>query len=326
MKSLNLFYKSQKPRHISAIKKSTVITSKQEPDVGEKNEKLRFDNLIITKRMRKSPFVRLFNKTPSNVICPHFYELILSNGCPFNCLYCYLKLTFRGNKNPVIFTNPWSQVEKELLKISKGVFSTGELADSLAVIPDLLEPAILWFSNQEGRYLLLTTKSTNINFLRKFTPSSQVIVSFSINSLKAWELFEKKTPSPLKRLESAEKLKALGWRVRIRLDPVCLEVGLKDYEDICKRIKDLDPEVVTVGTLRHYPGLFRFEKQAPRKGLKKAPDGRMRYAEEERLKAYETIANWLGREPALCKETREVWEKLGWKFRVCNCTVIENGK
>lgn len=278
----------------------------------------------VTFRERKSRFARLFDKTPPGVVCPHFYELILSNGCPFDCLYCYLKLTFRGDKNPVLFTNPWEQVKKELEKIPEGVFSTGELADSLAIIPPLLSPALKWFAEQSSRYLLLTTKSTNIKPLLALEPSPQIIVSFSINAEEAWCLYEKKVPSPWKRLETAKKLKDSGWRVRIRLDPVILELGIEKYERICKAIADLDPEVITVGTLRHFPGLFRFEKRAPRTGLKKAPDGRMRYPIDERIRAYRKIADWLGRIPALCKETTEVWDKLGWKLYVCNCTVRTN--
>jgi len=303
-----------------------MLTSDNEITIIKKKQSILFENLktqSITRRIRKSPFVRLFDKTPFGVICPHFYELILSNGCPYDCLYCYLKLTFRGNKKPVVFINPWSEVEKELIKIPKGVFSTGELADSLAVIPDLLEPALEWFSKQTTRYLLLTTKSTNIGILKAHKPSPQIIVSFSVNALETWERLEKRTPSPIKRLKAAEELKALGWRVRIRLDPVCLEVGLEKYKQICFAIRNLNPEVITVGTLRHYPGLFRFEKNAPRSGLKKAPDGRMRYSLEDRIKAYKKIAEWLGRQPSLCKETVEVWKKLGWKFEECNCTVKE---
>ena len=93
---------------------------------------------MVVKRERKSKFVKLFDKTPPAVFCPHFYELILSNGCPYNCVYCYLKLTFRGKTEPNIFTNDWDGVKRELDRIAGGVFSTGELADSLAIIPPLL--------------------------------------------------------------------------------------------------------------------------------------------------------------------------------------------
>lgn len=272
-------------------------------------------------RIRKSKFVKLFDKTPKEVICPHFYELILSNGCPYNCLYCYLKLTFRGNKYPVLYTNHWDQVEKELNKHNEGVFSTGELSDSLAVIPPLLIDAINYFKKQSNKYLLLVTKSTNIDLLLKIKPSPQILVSFSVNSVKAWKNYELQTPNPFYRIEAAQKLKDAGWRVRIRIDPIIEDVGILSYKEIVKGIRDLDPDIITIGSLRQYPGLYRFEKQAPRQGLKRSSDGRMRYPLDVRIKIYTTIANWLGKKPALCKETRELWKLIGWKFKGCNCTV-----
>jgi len=275
----------------------------------------------MIKRTRKSNFVRLFSKTPPGVVCPHFYELILSNGCPFNCLYCYLKLTFRGNKSPVLFTNSWDQVEKELEKIPCGVFATGELADSLAIEPPLLLPAIEYFRRQYNKYLLLTTKSINIDMLTKIDPTPQVFVSFSINSIVAWENYELTTPNPFKRLDAALKLKKQGWKIRIRLDPIIEHIGINCYKEIIERIIDLSPDRVTLGTLRQYPGVHRFEKNAPRIGLKRAPDGRMRYALEVRAKIYSIIAEWLGFEPALCKETNELWDYLGWDDKGCNCTI-----
>ena len=275
-------------------------------------------NIIL--RKRKSPFVRLFDKTPPSVVCPHFYELILSNGCPYNCEYCYLKLTFRGKIKPTLFTNNWAEVQKELDLIPKGVFSTGELADSLALIPPLLIPAINYFTKVKNKYLLLLTKSTNIKIFEKLNPHNNIIISFSVNAVEIARKWEKGAPPPIKRLEAALKLKERGWRIRIRIDPIILEGNLLWYRNICKIVAELKPERVTIGTLRSYPGLFRFSPKAPRKGLKKCEDGRMRYPIEQRITVYKKIAEWLGFEPALCKETRDVWKKLKWHFYGCNCT------
>ncbi len=277
-------------------------------------------NIEMIYRKRKSKFVKLFNKTPSSVICPHFYELILSNGCPYNCLYCYLKLTFRGNTEPNLFTNDWSEVEYELNNSNPGVYSTGELADSLAVVPPLLQKALEYFRNQNDKFLLLLTKSTNIKILLDSIPSQQIIISFSVNSNPSYEQFEKGTPHPLERLRYAKKLIDKGWRVRIRIDPIILETGIRNYADICKKVSEIGPEMVTIGTLRQYPGLFNFSKKAPRKFLKKHPDGRMRYPINDRLEAYESFKKWLGFQPSLCKETKDLWSLLKWKFKGCNCT------
>lgn len=276
---------------------------------------------MVVKRERKSDFVKLFDKTPPDVVCPHFYELVLSNGCPFNCEYCYLQLTFRGNKKPVLFTNSWDQVEKELSSVKKGVFSTGELADSLAVVPPLLDKALDYFEMQRDKYLLLLTKSANTDFLLKRKANPQVIVSFSVNSIPSWTKYERKTPHPFERLEAAKKLLKLGWRMRMRIDPIIIETGLEHYKVICKKVAKLNPERVTVGTLRQYPGLFRFAPDAPREGLIKSSDGRMRYSLETRINVYSIIKEWLGFQPALCKETKTLWKNLGWKFDGCNCTV-----
>ena len=96
---------------------------------------------VVIARPRKSGFIRPFDGT-AGLVCNKFYQLILSNGCPFNCQYCYLRLILGNNKGPMVFTNPWSEVERQLGKIPTGVFSTGELADSLAITPPLLRPAL----------------------------------------------------------------------------------------------------------------------------------------------------------------------------------------
>jgi len=275
---------------------------------------------VVVRRQRKSRFVKLFDKTPEEVLCPHFYELILSNGCPYNCDYCYLALTFRGNKNPTLFINSWSQVEKELEAIPSGVFSTGELADSLAIVPPLLPQAIDYFRSQTKRHLLLTTKSCNIRALSSRVPCSTVIVSFSVNSSIISKKYEHGAPDTMKRLEAAEELSRIGWRVRIRLDPIILEEGLHGYREICARIAHFQPEMVTVGSLRQYVGLFNYSPNAPRRGLALSTDRRMRYPLNVREQAYSQIADWLGFQPALCKETKSLWGALGWKFVGCNCT------
>jgi len=217
--------------------------------------------------------------------------------------------------------NDWSEVKKELDHVPNGVFSTGELADSLAIIPPLLPETLDYFQSQEDRHLLLTSKSTNIDILTDRPPSLTVIASFSVNACTAAKKHERGAPDPIQRLEAAKELKQKGWRVRIRLDPIILEEGLESYRDICFRIAQLQPEMVTVGSLRQYPRLFNFAPNAPRQGLTLSSDKRMRYSLEVREKTYLQIADWLGFQPALCKETITLWDRLGWNFYGCNCTL-----
>jgi len=220
----------------------------------------------------------------------------------------------------VLFVNPWRRVREEIEAVPQGVFSTGELADSLAIIPPLLPRALDYFSTQETRTLLLVTKSANVGILLGRQASPRVIVSFSVNNERVHQLYEHATPPPSVRLEAARVLKSKGWRVRIRIDPIILENGCEDYRELCHRVAELEPEMVTIGTLRQYPGLHNFSPDAPRGGLERAPDGRLRYPATIRIETYQRIAEWLGFQPALCKETADVWRSLGWSFSGCNCT------
>lgn len=273
----------------------------------------------VIARPRKTGFVRRVDGT-KGLVCNQFYRLILSNGCPFNCQYCYLRLTFGANKGPVVFTNPWIEVERRLEKVSTGVFSTGELADSLAVTPPLLSPAIEYFRRQKDKFLFLTTKSSNIDLLLVMVPTTQVWISFSMNAVKAWELFEKNTPHPYERLAAARRLKEAGWRVRIRIAPIIEEIGMNHYRKVAEKVSALVPERVTVGVLKQFPRLLGHRREGFLRQLSESPNGISRYPSHIKIRVFNTMAEWLGFQPAICRETTALWEEIGWKSNGCNCT------
>ena len=273
------------------------------------------DGVVITYRRRKGPFVQRPKPAPPGIVEGRYYELVLSNGCPHRCAYCYLQLTFKGNKEPTLYTNPWSEVQPELDAVRSGVFTTGELADSLAIVPPLLPAAIDYFSNQSTRHLFLLTKSTNISVLESFKPCDQVSIGFSVNAPHISARYEHGAPHPYKRLEAAFRLKELGWRVHIRIDPIILEGDFFLYNPLCLKIRELEPETISVGTLRSFKNLFKYNPRSPRRSLVPCFDGRMRYPFQMRLDAYRRIADWLGRIPYLTKETERMWKALGWDER-----------
>ena len=45
-----------------------------------------------------------FGMPDPRIGCPHFMKLgMATNGCPYNCAWCYLKLTFRDLSSVVLF-------------------------------------------------------------------------------------------------------------------------------------------------------------------------------------------------------------------------------
>lgn len=274
----------------------------------------------VIARPRKSDFIRPFDGTATGLVCNRFYQLILSNGCPFDCQYCYLRLTLGKYKGPVVFTNPWPEVERQLEKIPAGVFSTGELADSIAITPPLLKPAIEYFRRQRDKFLFLTTKSTNIEGLLGIRPTEQVWISLSLNAVRTWELFEQHTPHPDERLAAAWRLKAAGWRVRVRIDPIIPEIGIESYREIVRQVRALAPEKVTLGVLKQFPRLPRGRQEGIGEQLARSTNGIKRYSTPVKVQVFNTLANWLGWQPAICRETPGLWEALDWERQGCNCT------
>jgi len=142
-----------------------------------------------------------FNKTPRDIVCPHFWELRWAFGCPFDCAYCYLQGTGRGNKTPRY--RPITKVIRAIDRAFRdeyfiknpSIFNSGELSDSL-MNPSYMRQIADFFETQNKHKLLLLTKFDKVEWLTK-EPRKQTIASFSLNATEVWKRWEKRTPSPL---------------------------------------------------------------------------------------------------------------------------------
>ncbi|HHT9117676.1 MAG TPA: radical SAM protein [Candidatus Hypogeohydataceae bacterium YC38] len=287
---------------------------------------------------RKSKFIHYFDKTPPGVVCPHFYVLSHANGCPYDCSYCYLQLTFRHRPGLRIFQNSEDlarEVKDWLSKTERpSLLNAGELSDGLATdhITGLSKFIVPLFRGQDRHKLLFLTKSTNIQNLLAVVPTPQVVVSFSINAPEVSKMFEPAAPDPLERLEAARTLIKGGWRVRLRIDPI---VPIEDWQKIYGRLADSIPtevETITLGSLRYFRALPNYSHRGKEifkyASLKDGTDNRIRIERNLRLEIYKfliqkfTAAN-ITCKIGLCKETQEVHDILGLagNRQSCNCTV-----
>lgn len=293
---------------------------------------------------------RLFNKTPESIVCPHFWELKWAWGCPFNCAYCYLQGTFRGDKRPRY--KPLKLfllgLDEMFLKLSEPtIFNSGELSDSLMEFHDVIgvprvkEGPILArieqiadkFEEQSKHKLLLLTKS-HMGKLFAQRSRKQTIASFSLNATEVWRRWEHRTPPPKERVRGAKALSDAGYEVRVRIDPVFpIENWKEHYEDLVYSIlSEFSPERITLGTPR---GLAKtllyspdmswrqyFTKESEHSGWGKKIPTELR--KEIYLFFYEKLAN-LGfpkTKIALCKETELMWRELGLDSRNCRCNCV----
>ena len=295
---------------------------------------------------KKHPnIIRYFEKTPKDICCPHFYELNWAYGCRFNCAYCYLQGTLRGNVEPrykplkdVIST--LDAVFNHPLMVKPSVFNSGELTDSL-VFPSIMEKISDKFEEQDKHRLLILTKSSNIQFLldkiRKNT-----IVSFSVNAPMVSGKWEKGAAPPEKRIAAVEKLCKKDYDVRARIDPIFPIANWKKaygklVEDLVSKSKITR---ITLGTprglakTRIYSKDLSWWKFAFEENPIEETGWGKKLASSLRKEIYSHMIDTLKDKDfngsiALCKETDKMWEELGikvgsypdWKYCKCNCII-----
>jgi len=282
-----------------------------------------------------------FNKTPRDIVCPHFWELRWAFGCPFDCAYCYLQGTGRGNKTPRY--RPITKViraidrafKDEYFVKNRSIFNSGELSDSL-MNPSYMRQIADFFETQDKHKLLLLTKFDKVEWLTK-EPRKQTIASFSLNATEVWKRWEKRTPSPQQRIMAAKELIKSGYEVRIRIDPIFpIDRWQRHYEGLIYSMFSKlpsDPDRITLGTPRGLAKTLIFAKdrsweriaftdEPDRTGWgKKAPAPLRR---EIYLFFYDKLDN-LGFDRsriAMCKETRSMWKELGLDPELCKCNCV----
>jgi len=298
-------------------------------------------------RRRVSPFVKKFDSTPEGVVCPHFHVLSHANGCLYNCSYCYLKHTMRNtleNNKPIptVFTNiseMKEQVRKWAAKTPKAMLNAGELSDSF-LDPrylDMMLKGIVQDKHFESHTMLLVTKGAAnvVEVLRNYEPQDNVIVSFSASPNAA--NYENGAPHVAKRLIAAKKIRDMGWRIRLRLDPIIPEDlgGTPSPMNFMEACAGVGAERITLGSLRFAFG-WRYDRKLRAATTESDNCGRygkafkMRLPFQERIRLYEDVSAGLrtfgyGGPIGFCKEVVKVYEHFGLNPEqpVCNCSLFE---
>jgi len=277
----------------------------------------------------KGRFVKPCPCTPGHVGCG--YAVInLHLNCPLDCAYCILQ-GYLTNPALTVYVNLddlWAELDAFLASAGPRAvrIGTGELGDSLALdlvtgnSADLMD----YFRGKPGAVLELKTKTTNIQNILRAEPAENIVVSWSLNSVRAAEADERDAPSMAERLAAAARVQGHGFRVGFHFDPLVRYAGWQ--EDYSRVIRDLFQAVdparvawVSLGSLRFAPGLKPLIlKRHPGtrlffEELIRGTDGKFRYFRPLRTELYRFVLDEIlqaaGRVvPAyLCMESVEVW-------------------
>lgn len=301
------------------------------------------DNLKFPiNKIKDGSIITLFDKTPipkepTDVVCPHFYELKWANGCNFNCSWCYLNGTYRflkGGKKPRLknIDTIMDHLSIFLTEVNGHfLLNSGKLSDSLLFENNgapLTKRIIPRFMEQDRHKLLLLTKSNCVGNLLKIKAQAHVIVSYSLNSFEVADKWEK-APKVIDRIKAAKKLYDVGYKVRVRIDPMVPTTGWENsYLDLVRRIFDnFEPERITLGSLRGLQSTINNSRDVSwTKYLTETSNWGKKVGIDKRLKMYSFLIQVLDKQynfdkVGLCKETIEVWNKLDKDYKKikCNC-------
>jgi len=282
-----------------------------------------------------------------NICCCPYKKLVpISNGCPYYCTYCYLAFVYRKFapfiKININYETMFRQIRKALrYNQGKISFNAGEMLDSLALdhITNLTSLLIPFFSDFSNAFLMLLTKSSNIDNLLAIEPNEHVVVSWSLNSQHAIKTYELGTASLDERIKAAKLCQERGYQIRFRIDPGILHPNWKsEYAALIqKTLTETMPENITLGMLRLLPGHFRLAVQAYGNHaikfcdydfVKGASDGKVRFNHQLRVEFYNFVIDVIRSfdknvSISLCRETSEIWEvfKKRCESEKCNCVV-----
>jgi hypothetical protein len=172
-----------------------------------------------------------------------FWLLAWSNGCMYDCSYCWLKAYHPW---------PWTEIHiaekpsitKTLRKFCKRIggsqlLNAGELCDSF-IAPEYISFMATKLHNYNLEFgrrhrLLLLTKSADPKVLLQSAYQDVVVYSVSVNTETMAKQLEHGAPSPNKRIHAAMRVKEAGYEVRVRVDPIIASSnptgGFKSHPD-----------------------------------------------------------------------------------------------
>ena len=269
-------------------------------------------------------------------VCQDAWEVHSAFGCLHRCDYCHIGgfLSIMVNLEELVERLPQLLAENPWLQLYK----YDNMTDTIAFEPEYgaSELMVRFFAEQDGRYLMLYTKSDNVDHLLPLEHNGNTIVSFSISSESVARLVEHNTPGTLQRIEAAAKVQGAGYTPRVRFSPIVPVRGWRD--ELAALVHDLlsraTPDVLTIDILgwmnperigdildtslldpRFLDEMRRFHAPGP-PGPAYYPTSKHIFPHALRREVYDHVIERCRAENplvpvSLCNETREMWAELG---------------
>ncbi len=290
----------------------------------------------------KYPYLRFYNflgdghwtfRNKSNYpghVCKSAYEIHSAWGCYHACDYCHVKDFINIMINLEEFVEHLDELvhREEWQKLYKYDNQT----DTICFEPEYgaSELLVKYFARQKDKYLMLYTKSNNIDHLLPLDHNRHTIINWTLSCDTVSRLIEKKAPTMDERIEAASRCQSAGYIVRFRFSPI---IPIKNWqaentEMIEKLFAKVKPDLITMDILGWMTAqqikdsmditLFSDEYRNIIEDL--ASKGAINNIKQiiphdARLKIYKYFISKLkrlgnGTPFAICMETNEMWNEL----------------
>ncbi len=278
------------------------------------------------------------------IVCQSAMELNPIFGCPFRCAYCGFGRVVRVMTDVEGFMDGLPELferhpDQQLWKYSN-------MTDLPAFEPeyDGVLPMVRRFAREDGRYLMLFTKSDAVDFLIGADHGGHTIVSWSLSGRTVSRDVDKRTATLEERVGAMRRCREAGYHVRARISPIVPLVDWRaEYAEMFEMLfAQVRPEVVTLELLgwmdcedltRMLPaecldaGYLAAAQDAAdeMRGKRKSP-----FPHEVRREVYDYCIDQVNRlcpatPVSICHGTPPMWDTLGPKIGmtpddfVCNC-------
>ncbi|NOZ23093.1 MAG: hypothetical protein GXP25_18625 [Planctomycetes bacterium] len=271
-------------------------------------------------------------------VCQNAYLLHSAWGCLHICDYCNVGSFL----NIMLDIEDFVQGLDDLVKAHprQQLYKYDNHTDIPTFEPEYgaLKLLVEYFAKQKDKYLLIYTKSDNVDYLTDYDHSGRTLVCWTLSCDTVSRRIERKSPPTERRIAAARLCQDAGYTVRARLSPI---IPIRDWREenadmLEKYLAAVRPDVLTVDMFKHIdPRKVRemfdvsfwdeeflgyidgFAAMDPDKRPRDIfPNGKQLFPHEARAEVYRFFIRRIKTlspttRIALCGETPDMWEDLG---------------
>lgn len=217
-----------------------------------------YQKFILAKR--ENEFYYKGSSLTSHLGHKHFYYNTLALNCLYHCEYCYLQGMY-NTPHLVLFLNnsDFINATKKLInQLNDKIYLALSYDTDLPALEKFYPYCQEWmeYANKEKNITIeIRTKSHQLNFIEHYTPSDNIIFSFTLSPEPIQKKYESFTPKSEQRLHAVKYVLSKGFRVMLCFDPILYSVDFKKiyadfFEYIFSEIKNTTNISASVGTFR----------------------------------------------------------------------------